>query len=243
MSPPKKIERALARYLRSDKSVVYRHSDRKVQKHLKDPGFPVLISFPRTGSHYLRLLMELYFEIPSLPRIFHYKKARSFTCCHMHDIIPPDRLAGIERQRVIYLYRNPAPTIHSIMRYYEEDLENPERVEHWSGIYREHLKKWLLEEDFTREKLLIRYEQLLQDPVPIFGELNGFFDADRDPKEVRRIAEQIDKKDLKARTRDNPSIIGEEKEREKERNSFLERFDKRIRDRVFGAEPRLRDLF
>lgn len=243
MRPPLRIERFLARYLRSEKSVVHRHSDRTVKKQLKDPEFPVLISFPRTGSHYLRLLMELYFEVPSLPRIFHYKKVRSFTCCHMHDLIPPDRPAGIERERVIHLYRDPAPTVHSVMRYYDDDLEDPERVEHWSTVYREHLKKWLLDEDFTREKLLIRYEQLLQDPVPVFRELNGFFDADRDPKEVERIAEGVQKEDVKARTRDNPSIIGEENERKKERNAFLERFEERIQDRVFGAEPRLRDLY
>ena len=36
----------------------------------EDITFPFLVSFPRTGSHWLRMLMELYFDKPSLTRSF-----------------------------------------------------------------------------------------------------------------------------------------------------------------------------
>ena len=51
----------------------YGISDQKIwQKYTSNPEFPYLVSFPRTGSHWLRNVMELYFEKPSLTRVFLY---------------------------------------------------------------------------------------------------------------------------------------------------------------------------
>jgi len=51
-------------------------TDPKILDHfLKNADFPWLISFPRTGSHWLRMIMELYFEKPSLRRVFFYPDA------------------------------------------------------------------------------------------------------------------------------------------------------------------------
>ena len=51
----------------------YRHDDEVVKKNIEEPEFPFLISFPRTGSHWLRMIMELYFKRPALTRIFYFK--------------------------------------------------------------------------------------------------------------------------------------------------------------------------
>ena len=47
-----------------------RANSKIVERHIADPEFPYLISFPRTGSHWLRMLMELYFDRPSLTLLF-----------------------------------------------------------------------------------------------------------------------------------------------------------------------------
>lgn len=243
MKLPLRIERFLARHSILDRSIRYRHSDRLVQERLMDPDFPVLISFPRTGSHHLRFLMECYFEKPSLPRIFYYKKARSFTCCHMHDLIPPDSPAGIERKRVIYLYREPVASIHSVMRYYDEDLDAIQRIDHWSQVYRDHLKKWLLDERSSEEKILLRYEEFQKDPGASFQKLASFFGERWDPERFERIHESSGQEKVASRLPDNPSIIGNAKERRAERSKFEERAGARIREHIFGSTPDLVPFF
>ena len=50
------------------------------RKYTCDPEFPFLVSYSRTGSHWLRMIMELYFEKPILVRIFYFIKKRNFLC-------------------------------------------------------------------------------------------------------------------------------------------------------------------
>ncbi len=243
MMRSQRLERFLAKHSILDRSVLYRHSDRTVQRHLQDPSFPLLVSFPRTGSHQLRLLMELYFETPSLPRIFHFKKSDRFTCCHVHDLMPPDRPAGLERKRVIYLYRDPVPTVHSILRYYEEDPSDLTRVDHWSTVYRDHLRKWLLNESFTEEKLCILYESLQNDPWAPFQRLCDFFGARKEEDRLKALFHKITHEQVSKRTNDTPAIVGDRKERYEERERFRKEAGDTIRKRVFGDVPDLRPFF
>ncbi len=243
MKLPLRIHRFLTRHSLLKGSMVYRHSDRLVQEHLQDPSFPVLISFPRTGSHQLRSLLERYAQKPSLPRIFYYKKARSFTCCHMHDLIPPDRQAGIERKRVIYLYRDPIPTIRSVLQYYQEDPMDPQRVLHWSSVYREHLRKWLLNESFSEEKVLIRYEELQAHPWESFQALCPFLGLSFDQERFQRIFRETGKESVRRMTSDNPSIVEEQQGKERLAKKFEEEMGDRVRQTVFGKIPELLAYF
>ena len=110
-----------------------------ISSFLSQPDFPWLISFPRTGSHWLRMIMELYFEKPSLMRFFYYKDARDFTCYHRHDV----ELSIEGCRSVIYLYRNPRDTVYSLVRYHRENARNITRVRYWAQLYGKHLSKWL----------------------------------------------------------------------------------------------------
>ena len=94
--------------------------DPEVIKSFTDnPDFPYLVSFSRTGSHWLRMIMELYFEKPSLVRAFYFKDANDFTCYHTHDMD-----LELRRENVIYLYRNPVETVYSQLCYYKEDPDD-----------------------------------------------------------------------------------------------------------------------
>jgi hypothetical protein len=88
----------------TDQSLIKRFTD--------NPDFRYLISFPRTGSHGLRMLMELYFEKPALVRAFYFKQSTEFTCYHSHDIDLES-----DRRNVLYLYRHPVATVFSQMEY------------------------------------------------------------------------------------------------------------------------------
>lgn len=143
-----------------------------VESKISDSGFPYLISFPRTGSHWLRMIMELYFEKPSLVRAFYYKNATSFTCYHRHD----EKLE-IQRKNVIYLYRNPVDTIYSQMNYYKEHIEDTYRIKYWANLYGRHLKKWLIDEAFTNKKTVLTYDGLKSNMEQEFVKICSHFKA------------------------------------------------------------------
>jgi hypothetical protein len=129
-----------------------------IDKYTANPNFPYLVSFSRTGSHWLRNIMELYFLKPALVRIFYYKNATDFTCLHSHDI-----MLDVIRKNVIYLYRNPIDTIYSQIRYHKQDINNQYVIKYWASLYGQHLSKWLLDENFTNKKTVITYENMKKD--------------------------------------------------------------------------------
>ncbi|MEL6926389.1 MAG: hypothetical protein AAFO94_20265, partial [Bacteroidota bacterium] len=126
-------------------------SKKAIARIIADPEFPYLISFPRTGSHWLRMLMELYFDKPSLALAFYNKEATEFTCYHRHD--ESLDIQGI--RNVIYLYRDPVETIYSQMNYHKEPVDDAQRQQYWSDLYGRHLQKWLFNETFTKKKLIL----------------------------------------------------------------------------------------
>jgi hypothetical protein len=190
---------------------VVRHADNSgslyaapeiIQAFKKDPENPFLISFPRTGSHWLRMLMELYFEKPGLVRIFYYKTANSFTCLHTHDLE-----LDIERSNVIYLYREPIDTVFSQLSYHKENINDSERIRYWAERYGKHLSKWLFEETFTAEKAIITYEGLKKDLESEFRKICIFFKTEFDSRRLAEVAGQVSRETLKDKTLHDTQVV------------------------------------
>src|SRR5690606_25937856 len=83
---------------------------------IADKEKPFLVSFPRTGSHWLRMILELYFERPLLTRTFYYfDKEDDYLLLHTHDM-------GLTllRENIIYIHRNPVDTVYSQINYYNQ---------------------------------------------------------------------------------------------------------------------------
>ena len=191
----------------------YTISERVVKKLVRDEEFPWLISFPRTGSHWLRMLMELYFDRPSLVRVFFLKpafkqrifgyKATDITCYHRHDL----DLEYTGLNNVLYLYRNPVATIYSLMSYHEEDLKNRERVMYWAEKYSRHLEKWLLKENFSKKKTIITYENMCSDLDCVFEDICDFFGVKFDSLKLSIAKEQVSKDRLKDKTKHDDKVV------------------------------------
>ena len=166
-----------------------------VNKFIADPDFPFLISFPRTGSHWLRMVMELYFEKPSLVRIFYYKDATDFTCYHRHD-----EDLNIQRKNVIYLYRCPVETIYSQLNYYQEDIHDRERIMYWANLYGRHLAKWLLQEEFTTRKTVITYEGMKKHIQGEFKKICDHFSVTFNREKLQPALTKVTKTEVKRKT-------------------------------------------
>ncbi|NOZ71577.1 MAG: sulfotransferase [Chloroflexi bacterium] len=174
-----------------------------------------LISFPRTGSHWLRMIMELYFGRPSLVRVFYYPERRNYLTLHTHDLE-----LDIVRTHVIYLYREPVDTIYSQLQYHKEDIDDRERIAYWSDLYGRHLDKWLHRETFTRKKTVIRYERLKDDLPGEFGKICAHFDEPLDVTRLQAAAAQVTKERVKQKTPHDPQVINLNRTYEKERRRF-----------------------
>lgn len=176
---------------------------------------PFLVSFPRTGSHWLRMLMEIYFERPSLVRVFYYPERIDYLTLHTHDLD-----LDVERKRVIYLYRDPVNTIFSQLNYYQDDIYDEKRIVYWADLYGRHLNKWLLRDGLSGGRVLIRYEMLKQDIQIEFSKIATFFDEKLDSARLQAAVERVTKHEVKKKTSDDQQVINLAPDYEKQRENF-----------------------
>jgi len=222
----------------SDEKGSYEIDEQIVQQFISNPDFPWLISFPRTGSHWLRMLMELYFEKPSLVRAFYFKDATDFTCYHRHD-----QECNEKCKNVIYLYRHPIDTIYSQLNYYKEDMCDYERIEFWTTLYAKHLVKWIFNEKFTDKKTIIIYEGLKENLSAEFEKickhLNVYFDARR----LATIAKHVSKNKLKEKTTYDPQVVNVSSTYQENRSFFKNQSGQYVLSIMFNVDSRLKNLF
>lgn len=173
-----------------------------VEAFVANEDNPFLISFPRTGSHWLRMLMELYFERPSLVRVFYFPERADYMFLHTHDID-----LDIMRTHVIYLYREPVDTIYSQLNYHKENLDDPARIEHWSDLYGQHLDKWLHQETFTTKKIILTYEEMKRDLASAFSKVTDYFGQMLDPARLEQASSRVTRNEVKRKTAHDPQVM------------------------------------
>lgn len=154
-----------------------------------------LVSFPRTGSHWLRMLMELYFECPQLKLTYYYTDRDDYQTYHTHD-----KELDIAYPNVIYLYREPVATIYSQLYYEKQDVNDREWICYWTELYALHLTKWLYAETFTQRKTVIKYERLQKDPHREFAKITAHFGTEFDAERFDHCTERASKKEIARKT-------------------------------------------
>jgi len=212
--------------------------ERTIKTFVDDPASPFLVSFPRTGSHWLRMVMELYFERPSLVRVFYFPERRNYLTLHTHDMD-----LDVTRQDVIYLYREPVDTIYSQMSYEKDDLHDPSHVRYWSGLYGRHLDKWLHKETFTTHKTVIRYDRLRDTPETEFAKICSHFNQILDSHRLAKAMTGVTKEKVKEKTPHDPSVISLGEDYEDSRRVFREKYTGLVWDAVLENGDHLKDMF
>ncbi len=206
-----------------------------IKTFTNNPEFPYLVSFSRTGSHWLRMIMELYFEKPALVRAFYFKDATDFTCYHTHDMD-----LALKRENVIYLYRNPVETIYSQLCYYEENPNDDRRRQHWTNLYARHLAKWLVHDNFTNTKTVITYEGMKTDMKREFSKVCGHFGHELDGGKLGAVLEKISKAELKKKTAHDKQVVNLSTDYETSREEFVRKYSGEIHAEIYSCEPELK---
>lgn len=214
-------------------------NDRTIfESFVSDPNNTFLVSFPRAGSHWLRMLMELYFGRPSLVRVFYYPERNDYLTLHTHDLE-----LDVERANVIYLYRDPVDTIYSQLCYYNEALDDRERITYWADLYGRHLDKWLYREQFTLHKTILTYEGMKRDLVTELSKVTQHFGEPIDNERLEIVAKQITKDEVKDKAEHDPQVVQLQESYEVVRGEFWKRHGTIIWDVVISGRPYLAEFF
>ncbi|WP_325229048.1 hypothetical protein [Schnuerera sp.] len=119
---------------------------------------PVFISYPRSGSHWLNCLMELYFDAPRLRRSVTFLQGESLNkkplWFHDHDIFS---ILELKHDDVLYLYRNPVDVIFSHLKSEYNGKINEEFIDKEIKLLINHFNKYLLS---NKAKVIVKYEKL-----------------------------------------------------------------------------------
>lgn len=209
-----------------------------INAFIENPNNPYLVSFPRTGSHWLRMMMELYFERPSLVRAFYYPEKKDFLTLHDHDLE-----LDIVRSNVIYLYRDPVETIYSQLRYHKENLDNRTRIDYWSDLYGRHLNKWLHTETFTQKKTVIRYDRLGLNLSDEFEKICIHFGLILDTNQLASAAAQVSRENVKEKTTHDPQVMDLSKSYETGRERFRSNYSDSIWEVILRGKEHLQKYF
>jgi hypothetical protein len=210
-----------------------------VKRFLRDPDFPRLISFPRTGSHWLRVVMELYFEKPSLQRIFFLHGAKDFTCFHWHDT----DLTMVGVNSVLYLYRHPVDTIFSQMRYLKANPFDPDLALQWTNTYARHLSKWLFDETFTVQKTIITYEGLQSDAAAEFKKVVAHFGASLEQPRFEAALGKASKGRIHSLTPHDRQVIDLSQDYELQKEEFRARLGPQLMAQIALIDERLPSIW
>jgi hypothetical protein len=234
----KQLTSRIIRKIRYHADLGYIKNQAVIGKFTDDPDNTFLISYPRTGSHWLRIIMELYFERPSLNRVFYYHKCKDYLTLHSHDFD-----LDVERSKVIYLYRNPTDTIYSLLNYYKEPWDSRDRIIHLSDSYGRHLDKWLHSERFTKQKTILTYEGMKQDIAAEFTKVTEHFGQELDKTRLEKVIAQITREEVKRKTKFDSKVVQLRPEYDISRDKFQKMYKTLVWNNLTKERPHLLKYF
>ena len=176
-----------------------------------DMSFPRLVSYPRTGSHWLRMMLEVHLGMPSYVQSFFDPNPAQCWGFHIHNrlVEEPHPTEGpvIGLKNVIYLYRDPIDTIFSQLKYEKKlprswsgqaDDRLNQDVEKISQEYYDHLQRWVFNHDDVENFMSLTYQELKDNPVEKLMLISTFLGMggtiDTASEAVRRCDKSLTKK-------------------------------------------------
>ena len=185
----------------------------------QNPDLPLLVSYPRTGSHWIRMIIEHYLQKPCLPRGFVLDSATSFWANHEHD---KELILRNPLGKVLYLYRNPIDVVYSEMMYERGNFDSS--VDYYSSTYYKHLDRWLNTTSDIREIHYITYEDLCRNSRAAIEGVLKFLNF---PLDEACLAESINfttKSRVKKSVSHDPKALREDSNYQAKRKEFGHRY-------------------
>lgn len=213
---------------------------------------PFVISYPRTGTHWLNTMLEQYFERNRvLPNYggsitFVNKFDQDFMWYSSHD---NDMTLEVKHELgTLYLYRDPVDVMYSLLTAHtlepdhdETHLSVDELFQKYAGRYRRHLEKWLLSDKY-KARTVVTYEGLKTDPLATFKKVVEHFGGEWNEKKAQAIFAGTTKEKVHDRGKNvMPAYFGKQylsKEYSDKRAKFREQHAERVYETVVTEELR-----
>lgn len=222
------------------------HFDNKAWFH----KVPVMVSYPRCGSNWLQAVMELYFNRhragkgpnnPSWVDKIENDDEPMWTATHDQS----EQMNFDTDQPVLYLWRDPVDVLFSLFRLPNSlKFTNARQIEEQAKKYGMHYKKWT-ERANEKEVLILRYEDVLENPHREMERISLFFEKPFDLERSKMAFETVgDKKTTNSKNGWNDKFINKQSHTEeyaKARNNFKNEWGKRIVE-LSGVPTRYEDL-
>lgn len=149
----------------------------------KNIGYPtdckdliLFISFPRTGSHFVRNFLELLIQRPCHPEASFYPLREPWgKHCHATEGHP--HYIGVPKaddyKGMIYLDRkNLTRVIFSLIKFYDKQLDE-NTIKFYTKMYLDHKKKWLTYSKYLPHRI-IYYEDFICKNIEVIQNLTQF---------------------------------------------------------------------
>lgn len=208
-----------------------------IEEFAQNPDNTYLVSFPRTGSHWLRALIELGLGKPTLTRVLYLIGRTDYVLLHDHD----DDMV-LRRRDVIYLYRDPVETVFSQMSYREDAIDD-EAVFHCTEAYGRHLERWILQDTWTTRKTFVTYEGLQTDVLSEMTKVANHLGLPANPVKIARAARRATRQNIAERSAWNPKVIRLSPDYEILRRQFRERYSGLVWRTLLLGRDGLRPFF
>lgn len=199
-------------------------------KSLAGPEVPYLVSFPRCGSHWLRIMLEKLTDRPCLCRSFLPHPEPHWLLIHQHDEFCKTRPAP--QRRVLVLYRRPEDVVFSKVEYDGTlwRLGVPRVME----SYHRWIEKWVKNWDLHGVTATLKYADLWTRPaVALNIAVQMLTGQATSPIRAMEVAKATTKDLVRELTGHDPKVIGTRRGRKKE---FLEVWGATIRGRFKDLE-------
>lgn len=192
-------------------------------------SIPYYVGFSRSGSHWLRLVLEDYMDGKSpLSNFIGCKDDINILRNRLNDFKGTHDLnLDFQNESVIYLYRNPVDCIFSNLKYDGTNLDNKEAVDFYLNIWIKHIQKWIFDEKFTKHKVILCYENLKKDFVSEFSKLLNFLNLQINENKIDHLKDKYSKNKIKEIVHDK-KVINTESDYENQRLIFIEKFSNYI---------------
>lgn len=208
---------------------------------------PRLVSFPRTGSHWFRYVMEIATGTPAIVSSYYFPNPDKCWGLHIHDRwldnqdVPPTR----DLHKVIYLFRDGRDTVYSMLRY-DKTIPNDwngepseiidREVRAITSQYEAHLMRWRFNREDIKSCLEIRYEDMMKDATSIFEKVLNFLSLECDKEKLsfaiqEATKDKIDALIIDSHAMDKDSAYNPEKHK-KLKNRFGEIYGNYIDNRL-----------
>jgi hypothetical protein len=202
---------------------------------IEDGRAPFMVSFPRSGSHFLQVCLEKYLDGHSPITGYGYLAGQSLFIHRVHAggfRTTHDLGLGEFRANVIYLYRNPLDTLYSFLRY-EGIAATAGNVAAQAELWVRHTRKWMFEETASRRKVILCYEKLMADFPSEFSKLTGFLSLASDQERMARAAAASTKNEIHRLVgAKDPKAIADDSGYHAGRAPFLEAHKETILSRI-----------